>query len=180
MKKQALLLAVLASVSSFHAYAGNLYSGGGLGIQDVQASTSKFRGWRPGLFFGYGGRMDEDDDCYYIAAELAVSWASEISNQYILRNQSLRLSPEFSLSLIPGMIIVPYTMGYLRLGYGEAWQPAANQWLRAAIGGAGVEYNLTPCWSIRGEVDYSILRTIGIGTPRSWDGIISLKYTYDV
>ncbi len=179
MKKQALLFAVLASVTSFNLYAGNTYVGAGLGIQSIDASTSKFRGWRPGLFIGYGDKMD-DDDCYYLAGELAISWASEMSDQYVLRNQSLRIAPEVSISLIPGMMIVPDTMGYLRFGLGEGRQRATTNWLRAAIFGAGLEYDLTPAWSVRGEIDYSIFKTVAvIGTPRSWDGVISFKYTYD-
>lgn len=180
MKKQALLFAVLASVASFNSYAGNTYIGAGLGIQSIDASTSKFRGWRPGLFIGYGDRMDEDNDCYYLAGELAISWASEMSDQYTIRSQSLRISPELSLSLIPGMIFAPDTMGYLRLGLGEGRQRATTDWLRAVIVGAGVEYNLTPAWAIRGEVDYTTFKSVAvIGVPRSWDGTISFKYTYD-
>lgn len=180
MKKQALLLAVLASVSSFNSYAGNTYIGAGLGIQSIEASTSKFRGWRPGLFLGYGANMDDDNDCYYLAGELAISWASEMSDQYVTRKQSLRISPELSVSLLPGMKIVPDTMGYLRFGLGEGRQRATSDWLRSVIFGAGLEYDLTPCWSIRGEVDYSIFKSVAvIGVPRSWDGTISFKYTYD-
>lgn len=177
MKKQG-LIALLAALASLNVYA-NTYVGGSLGFQDISANSSKFRGWRPGLFIGYGGRMSDDDDNYYLAGELAVSWASETSDQYINRRNSLRMSPELSLSLLPGMILKPDLLGYLRFGAGEAKQKIPNVWVANAIVGAGLEYAMTPCWSLRGEYNYTFFASTNIGNPRSHDLILSLKYTYD-
>ena len=177
--KQRILFATLASLVSLNVYA-NTYVGAALGLQDIRQSTSKFRGWRPGVFFGYGSMMDMDARSFYLAGELAASWVSTISNTYVSRVQSLRMAPEISVSLIPGTILKPDLMGYLRFGVAEAKQIEPNRWLEAAILGAGLEYEMTPCWSVRGELDYSFFSNTNVGSPASWDGILSFKYTYDV
>jgi hypothetical protein len=124
--------------------------------------------------------MGEDDqDDYYLAGELAITWPSTVTNDYISRNDSLRMSPMISLSIIPGIIITPPVLGYLRLGIGEGDLRARGDWLRDYITGVGVEYALTPCWSLRGEADYNWFRTINVGTPRGWDATVSFKYTWD-
>lgn len=178
MKKR-ILIATLASLLSVNVYA-NTYVGAALGLQDIRQSTSKFRGWRPGVFFGYGDMIHGDTLTYYLAGELAASWVSTISDTYVSRVESLRMAPEISVSLIPGTILKPDLLGYLRFGVAEAKQIEPNRWLEALILGAGLEYEMTPCWSIRGELDYSFFSNTNVGNPASWDGILSLKYTYDV
>ena len=133
------------------------------------------------MFIGYGSMVEMDARRFYLAGELAASWVSTISDTYVSRSQSLRMAPEISVSLLPGTILKPDLMGYLRFGFAEAKQIAPNKWISAAILGTGLEYEMTPCWSVRGEVDYSFFGSTNVGgSPASWDGILSLKYTYDV
>lgn len=177
MKKR-ILVAALVTLCSLNTYA-NTYVGGSLGFQDISANSSKFRGWRPGLFIGYGDMMDDDGE-YYLSGELNISWASAVSDSYTNRRNSLRMSPELSISLLPAMVLKPDLMGFLRFGAGEAKQKVPNVWIANAIVGAGLEYAVTPCWSLRGEYDYTLFASTNIGNPRSSDLILSLKYTYDV
>lgn len=175
MKKIALSAAVLASLLSFNANA-NTYVGGSVGMQDVTASPSYYRGIRPGLFIGYGGMYDTD---FYMAGELSGSLVSTLTDDYEVRNQSLRISPNFGLSFIPGAMLAQASMGFLRLGGAYGYFADANTWRWGAIFGAGLETAFTPCWSVRAEYDYTVYRSMPVGTPRSDEFVVSLKYTFD-
>jgi opacity protein-like surface antigen len=176
MKKHTLLLAVFASVLSCSAFAYNPYVGLSLGVQDISANDTAFRGLRPGAFLGYGGSIDKD---YYIAGEFTASGVLTLNNVYLNRNQSLRMSPYFSLSLLPGMLFSQTAMGYLRVGVADAQLNVSNTWRVGWILGAGIEAALTPCWSVRAEYDYTWYHATGSGTPRSDDFAVSFKYTFD-
>ena len=176
MKNQTILVAMLASALSCQTMAGNTYVGGSVSVQRVSAATSKYTGWRPGLFIGYGDIFDRN---YYLAGEFLASMASTFSNSYVNRDQNLRITPDFSLSFLPGMILSPEAIGYLRLGLGIGRLHAANEWLSGIVVGAGVEFPFSPCWSVRTEYDYTVFRAIGIGTPQSNELMLSFKYTYD-
>lgn len=179
MKKFVVCAAALASLVSLNAVAGNTYVGADLGYRTVTTNSnigSKFRGWLPGLFIGYG-TMTVDN--YYLAGEFAANWVSETSNSYTMRSQSLRISPEYTLSFIPGMVLKPELLGFLRIGIGEGRLAAQGDWLLAGVMGVGLEYTLTPCWNLRGEFDYSVFHDTSVGTPNAADFVLALKYTYD-
>jgi opacity protein-like surface antigen len=128
------------------------------------------------VFIGYGGSMDKD---YYLAGEFTASVVGTLNNVYLNRNQSLRMSPAFNLSIIPGMLFTPTAMGYLRFGVSDAQVTVNNRWLVGWELGLGIEAALTPCWSTRIEYDYTFFHSTGAGTPKSDDVALSFKYTFD-
>lgn len=177
MKKKALLLSLLTGMMSVNASAYiSTYVGGSVGIEDVAASTSLYRAWTPALFFGYSGSYEKD---FYLAAELAAMFTATLTNNYVNRDDSLRMTPVLSLSVLPGMKLVPGAIGFIRLGLAEAYVPAPGTWRTGGIFGVGLDVDFTPCWSVRSEYDYSVYRSIGIGTPRTDMFLVSLKYTFD-
>jgi hypothetical protein len=176
MKKSRILLAACAAVFSLNVHAGNTYVGGSLALQSVSAQSSRFHGWRPGVLIGYGDMLDDD---YYLAGEFMYSVAGAISNTYPNRNDSLRLSPGFTFSFIPGMVLTRTTMVYLRLALEVDKVAVSDKSLTGGLLGAGFEFLLTPSWSLRPEVDYTFYRSLSFGTPRSIQVGLSFKYTYD-
>lgn len=176
MKKQLLCLA-LATACNVPAYAWNTYVGMELDVRDITASSSAYRGLYPGLFIGYGTALEPD---YYFSVELSASLAATLNNYYINRVDSMRLTPIYTLSVIPGMMLSSYSMAYLRVGASEASVSAASTWRPGALIGIGLESALSPCWSVRAEYDYTIFSAAGVGTPRSDEFALSAKYTFDV
>lgn len=176
MKKQRLLLTALAALASFNA-AANTYVGATLSVQDMNAYPSHFRGLRPGLFFGYGMMLDRD---YYLGGELMGTAASTLNDNYVNRNDSVRMSPDFNVSLLPGMMIAPATMAFLRVGYSVGQFTTNNGWRSGLLLGLGMEAAISPCWSVRGEYDYTVFGSMSAGTPKSDEAAVSLKYTFDV
>jgi opacity protein-like surface antigen len=176
MKKYTLLFPLLLGALSLNVHA-NTYTGITLGAQRISANTSTFRGLRPGLFIGYGEMIDTDT---YLAGELSGTIVHATSDTYVNRNQSVRMSPEFNLSIIPGMVFAQDTMGYFRLAFETSYTNATGHWDKGVMLGLGVEYSLTPCWGLRGEYDYTFYRRVNVGVPRSNMLAVSVKYTYDV
>ncbi len=177
MKKQALLLSLLAALTSVSAFASNnTYVGGTLAVQDVTVEPSAFRGLRGGAFIGYG--MSDDKD-FYVAGELSASIVGTLSNFYLTKDNNLRMSPTLGLSVIPGMFLTQASMAYARVGLLESMFTGNNTWRAGMVLGLGLEAALSSCWSVRAEYDYSFYRQVDIGTPRSDEFGLSFKYIFD-
>ncbi len=176
MKKQSLLFPIFVSVLSFNVYAGNTYVGGSLSMQNISATGTAYRGFRPGVLIGYGGPVDKD---FYVAGEFNASYVATLQNNYINRNNSLRMAPVFSLSVIPGMLFTPTAMGYFRLGVADGLINVSNNWKVGWVLGLGIEAALSPCWSVRTEYDYTVFHAISAGNPNSDEFVLSFKYTFD-
>ena len=176
-KKASLLLSLLSGLISLNASAYvNTYVGASLAIENIYANSSHYRAWLPGLFFGYGGTFEKD---YYIAGELGVMYAATLTNDYVNRNNSVRMTPVITLSALPGMVLIPGAIGFLRLGVAEAYIPAPGTWRAGGILGLGLDVNFTPCWSVRSEYNYYFYRSVEIGTPRNDLFELSFVYTFD-
>lgn len=178
MQKKSLLLSLFAGLLSLNAAANtNTYVGGTIALQDTMAYPSQYRAWLPGAFIGYGTDFDKD---FYLAAELAAQFPATISNNYVNRLDSVRMSPLLSLSILPAMYLIPNAMMFMRFGFVESYYPAPGTWRPGAEGGLGLEVVFTPCWSVRSEYDYAIFRNTSAGTPRMDEFALSFKYIFDV
>jgi opacity protein-like surface antigen len=91
----------------------------------------------------------------------------------------LRITPNFGLSFIPAVMLAQASMGFLRLGGAYGYFAEANTWRWGMIMGLGLETAFTPCWSVRAEYDYTVFRSMPVGTPRSDEFVVALKYTFD-
>jgi opacity protein-like surface antigen len=178
MKKRILLLSLFATLASLHAHAGtsNPYVGGSLSIQNITAAPSAYRGLRPGMFVGYGSMIDND---YYVAGELAASMVATITDTYVNRDDSLRQAPNFSLSVIPGMMLTRATLAFIRAGVAVGMFSVSDDWRPGLVLGLGIEAAWTPCWSVRVEYDNTTYRSVSVGTPRSDEFGVSFKYIFD-
>jgi opacity protein-like surface antigen len=178
MKKHSLLLSFLAALMSVSAHASsNTYVGGMATLQDVTAAPSAYRGVRGGVFIGYGASDDRD---FYVAGEVGASFVATVTNTYELSSQSLRPTPTLNISVLPAMLFSRDAMGFLRLGLAETLFTATNSWRPGVVVGLGLEAAFSPCWSVRSEYDYTMYRSGNVGTPRSDEFGVSLKYTFDV
>jgi opacity protein-like surface antigen len=178
MKKSALLLSLLSGLVSLNASAYiHTYVGASLAIENIYAnSASHYRAWLPGVFFGYGGMYDKD---FYIAGELSASYAVTLTNDYLNRSDSMRMTPVISLSVLPGIMLLPGAVGFVRLGLAEAYLPAPGSWRPGALFGLGLDVNFTPCWSVRTEYNYYVYRGVDAGTPRNDLFALSAVYMFD-
>lgn len=177
MKLKTLFLTLFTSTLSLNAAAYvSTYVGGSLGVEDINASTSQYRAWLPGVFIGYSSNFEKD---FYLAAELSAMFTSTMTNDYVNRTNSLRMTPVLSLSALPGMRLIPGAIGFLRVGLAESYLPAPGTWRPGLILGAGLDVDFTPCWSVRAEYNFMVYRSLDIGTPRTDLFMLSLKYTFD-
>lgn len=176
MKKHSLLsLLAIAFVSPNFCAAGT-YVGMSGAVQDIVSNNATYRAFLPGLFIGYQTVVDHD---YYFAGELSGTAAASLTNNYVNRDDSMRMTPKFALSFIPGIMFSQDAMGFLRIGLAEGNLSAQSTWRPGFLAGIGLESAITPCWSVRAEYTYTVFSSVTTGTPRSDEYTVGFKYSFD-
>ncbi len=112
MKKVVLVATLLAL--SLPAFAGSLYFGPTLFIQNTTSQEDNYRAFHPRISAGYWDVID----CFYLAGELfVVPTTVTIYESNTVRSESARTTYSYGLSFLPGLLITEDVVAYLRLGY---------------------------------------------------------------
>lgn len=177
MKKYSLLgLLALSLLPPQICSASGTYVGFSGAVQDITSNVATYRAFLPGLFIGWYTLMDRE---YYFAGELSGTAAATLTNNYVNRNDSMRMTPKFAVSFIPGMLFSQDSMGFFRIGFVEGNLSAQSTWRPGIVAGLGLESAFSPCWSVRAEYDNTTFSSVSTGTPRSDEFTISLKYSFE-
>ncbi|HLB42866.1 MAG TPA: outer membrane beta-barrel protein [Gammaproteobacteria bacterium] len=70
------------------------------------------------------------------------------------KSNTYKISYQYAASLLPGIAFDNTILGYLRLGMLKSRFPSFDTTQSASQMGIGLEYSLSPTWSVNGEYDY--------------------------
>ncbi len=175
MKK--ILLGILVTGFMNIALAGGPYMGPALIVQDIVTNDANFRGVQPRFSIGYDGVFD----CYYWAGEVFATPATlTVSDNHPLGASSLKISHDFGISFLPGILVSEDVIAYLRLGIVRSKFKDLNSWETAGQGGIGLQLILSTAWNLRGEYIYTSYGSMtGIGILQSDQYTLGLIYKFD-
>jgi opacity protein-like surface antigen len=178
MKKIILVGSILAACISTTAFGwGSPYLAPSLYLQDLTTPDTNFRGLHPRVAAGYAGVLD----FYYLGAEVFFTpFTHTMSNTHNEDADSLRISQDYGLSFIPGILISEGVVSYLRLGVIRSKFRAPSTTKTGAQFGVGLQTSLTSAWSLRGEYIYVAYSDASdIDSPKSDEFGIGLIYRFD-
>lgn len=176
MKQQSLWSLLALSLLTPQLCAAGTYVGISGAVQDIVSNSATYRAFLPGLFIGYAASYDHD---YYLAGELSGTAAATLNNNYVNRDDSMRMTPKFAVSFIPGVFFSQDALGFLRIGFAEGNLSELSTWRPGVLAGVGLETAMSPCWSVRAEYTYTAFTSVSTGTPRSDEFTIGFKYAFD-
>lgn len=163
MKKRILAASLLAL--SLQAFAGSIYFGPTLFIQNTTSQEDNYRAFHPRLSVGYWDLLD----CFYLAGELfVVPTTITIYESNTLRSESARTTYSYGLSFLPGLLLTKDIVAYLRLGYSATRFYGPDATKSGGQFGVGLQSDLTENWSIPGEYIYTAYSNISyLGSPHT-------------
>lgn len=179
MFKKLLLATITTATLGFSAavFAGSFYIGPSILIQDATTNSSSYRGLSPKATLGYG----EMGDTSYFAGEVFVSPGNAtLTDTHLPGAASIKTSRSFGASIIPGMIIGPQALGFLRLGFITSKFSGPDIYKTGGQLGLGLMTTVSPDWDVRGEYDYSIYGQVdGLGSPKVDEFVLGFLYRFD-
>lgn len=116
----------------------------------------------------------------YLYLGLEAYW---IPNTIPVNNQSnstYKISYQYGLAAIPGIAFDSSILGYLRLGMLRSKFSTLNAVESAPQLGIGLEYNLSPAWSVNGEYDYVRYRGDVVGSTSTDQFTLGLMYKFNI
>jgi len=139
-------------------WAGNVYLGPALFLQDNTTPTSNYRGLQPRLTAGYADSLQD----LFLAGEIFVDPTSAIiSNNYSSPGAvSARSTWSYGAGILPGTLITEHVLGFARIGVltTKFTGPSTSRW--GAEFGLGLQTCLTPYWDLRAEYIYTAYKTV--------------------
>lgn len=152
-----ILTAALITMGSA-AYAGNIYMGPALFLQDNTTNSSNYRGLHPRLSVGYA-EMYQD---IYLAGELfgVPASATLADNNNNGAAASARSTRSFGASILPGGMLTENVLAFARLGIINTLFPSPNTSRTGAQVGAGLQTCLTSHWDLRVEYIFTAYKTV--------------------
>lgn len=172
MKK--LFFAACLMVLSLKAFAGSIYFGPTLFLQNTTSPQDNYRAAHPRLAAGYWDVID----CFYLAGELFFVPATlTIYESNTVRSQSVRTTYSYGLSFLPGLLLTEDIVAYLRVSYSATRFYGPDVTKSGGEFGVGLQSDLTKNWSIRGEYIYIAYSNLSyLGSPRTDQYGIGLIY----
>ncbi len=151
-----------------------VYLGASAAYDNIFRASASFQGVGPKLAIGYSGVTNQ---WLYLAAELFGSTRGWTNKNHIANNQSMKPIYSLGVSVLPGYLFDMQVMGYVRIGTIYTRFDQGNAFRNAYQLGAGLQYNLTCDWSVRGEFDYMQYNKIkGGGSPRAQEYSVGVVY----
>ena len=159
------------------------YVGGGIGIvTHADKQLGVYRGLPFEVFAGYGGLITRH---FYLSGELgATLLTAELGNN----SYGLETNRAYMFSVLPGVLINNSTIGFVRAGILRTWFESPKESTYGLRLGFGLQTEITPNLSVRGEYDLTvyqedITRTSVYGltlkrSPRSDGGNLDFIYKF--
>lgn len=143
------------------------------------STPGNFRGLPFNAFLGYGGLVSQN--CY-LSGEIGGTVGTAT-----LSNGQLKTSYGYGASLLPGLILSDFTMGYARLGVVRSRFSDQGQTVTGGQLGAGIQTNLTQNIDIRVEYVFTAYQSFNgsaggyghVDAPRSDACNLGLIYKFD-
>lgn len=174
-KKMATTLMLFAGSVSI-ATAGSIYVAPTLMYQNTYTDDIRYEEVSPKLALGYSTVSQQ---WIYLAGELFGSVKGHTLTNHPKNGQNLRINYSMGMSLIPGLMLDPYLIGYVRLGLVYSRFDQADVMRNAYQVGAGMQFNVNPSWDIRAEYDYmQYSRISNLGSPRAGEVSVSGIYRF--
>jgi opacity protein-like surface antigen len=138
-------------------YAGNIYFGPSVFVQDNTTPTSNYRGLHPRMSVGYAEMMGD----FYLAGEVfGVPATATMADNHSNGAVSARSTRSVGASIMPGGMITENVMGYARVGVVNTLYPSPNTSRAGGQIGFGLQTCLTSYWDMRVEYLYSAYKTV--------------------
>lgn len=174
MLKRLLTLCALASVCSSAVFAGNLYLGPSLFVQDNTDPTSNYRGVHPRLSVGYA---DTYEGFHWAGEVFAVPFSATLADNHSNGATSARSTRSYGASFLPGMMMTDSILAYLRAGVVSTQFSGPNTSRAGGQIGLGLQTCLSTYWDFRAEYIYTAYKTVPIiGAVKSDQVGIGLVY----
>ena len=176
-----LLCAAVSGVALAHSdVMAQMYAGANLGVANNTSSSGKgtsapgyFRGYPFGVFFGYGGLLDQD---FYMAAEIF----GTLGTAEITSENGLKSSYGFGVSLLPGTYLTDNTMLFGRLSLLRTNFSSVDEMTSGGQIGVGLQTALMPSFDLRMEYDFTAYNSVGgIKAPRQDLATLGLVYKFE-
>jgi opacity protein-like surface antigen len=172
---------VLATIAIFASslsttYAGSFYIGPGAEWESVSINSNHYQGVGPRIVAGYGEWVTYS---FFMAGEIAGTPRSIVINNEPKNGKSIKMKYSYSASVIPGFPMDETLMIYARLGYQYSRFDKQDVDKGGFLAGVGLDTNLTPCWDLRFEYDYTKYGNINsTGKPRENAFILDAIYRF--
>lgn len=131
------------------------------------------------LSAGYGALWDQT---YYLAGEVFVQDSAKLKSWDNYYGASGRDTWGAGLSVLPGYMLTPHVLGFLRLGWEESHftnTATSNTNKGGWIVGLGGQTNIVQNWDLRGEYDYTQYnRVTNVGKVLSHQFVLGLVYKF--
>ncbi|OAI48973.1 hypothetical protein AYO45_03800 [Gammaproteobacteria bacterium SCGC AG-212-F23] len=180
---------ILASTVCFLTSAGIACAAPYLGVSASEktntSTNSNFRGMVGTVSLGYGSIINQN---FYFGGELFADLGTGTitDNTSLVRpgvnSTSVKTTVGYGGSLLPGLMFSEHTMGFLRLSLLQDRFSSAHSTVTGGQAGVGLQTNVTQCWDLRGEYDYTGFKTVpgnGTGTTRSDQFMLGLVYKFE-
>lgn len=138
-------------------YAGNVYLGPTLLLQDNTTETSNYRGLTTQLAVGYADKIDD----FFLSGEIfVIPFSAIVSNNHSNGATSARSTRSYGISVLPGAMITEHVLGFVRVGAVSTQFSGPNTSRAGAQVGVGLQTCLTPYWDLRAEYTYTGYKTV--------------------
>ena len=177
MKLTKLVCTLLTASISTGALANGFYLGPSLLVQNISAVHSSYTGIHPRISGGYGGMVDN----VYFAAELfSIPATATITSSTNRGAASAKATYAYGVSVLPGILISPRLIAYLRVGVVSSHFTQLNAMKTGVQAGIGLQGSLDAHWSLRGEYIYTSYQSMGrLATPRANEVGLGAIYRFD-
>lgn len=142
------------------------YLGLSVGIRgNYTGAPTVYKGVEGNIALGYAGVLSP---AFYLAGEIFASDSWTIKNRAAPGVNGVKTTWNYGISILPGVMLTDYVMGYLRLGAVHSRFSNASVNRTGWQVGLGAQTNLAPCWDLRGEYVASFYNRITtVGRPRT-------------
>ena len=149
-----------------YAFMSGPYIGASVGVRNnYSGAPAVYKGLEGILSLGYAGVLTPS---FYLPAEIIGANSLQLRNYRDPDGDGIRTTWNYGISLIPGVMITDYIMGYVRVGAQRARFTNIGEHKCGWHVGLGGQGNIAPNWDIRGEYVYSSYhRTSELGRPRA-------------
>lgn len=177
MKTKLLVSSFLTACISTYAYAGHIYIGPMVSLEDINGKNNNYIDLQPKLSFGYGAMPD---GIYWAGEVFYIPTTLSISNKRSNGRPSAKAGQSYGMSFMSGYMVNDCILGYLSIGVISTEFPNPEARKSGGQLGLGILTAISHNYNFRAEYNYTAYHSIhGMGSLKSNAIGVGFIYKFD-